>query len=148
MKQRTLAAVALFALLLAGACSRAEVEAKANQAAAAAVASLEALQRELDEIDLSAVSPEALKAKLGTAVESLSATLGEIKDQATAENIKEAVEPIVAKLSEAKEALGEELPSREELQAELEELKVRFKDNAAVQKVLQPLIDKLQELTS
>ena len=148
MKQRTLAAAASPPSCLAGACSRAEVEAKANQAAAAAVASLEALQRELDEIDLSAVSPEALKAKLGTAVESLSATLGEIKDQATAENIKEAVEPLVAKLSEAKQALGEELPSREELQAELEELKVRFKDNAAVQKVLQPLIDKLQELTS
>lgn len=147
MNQRTFAAVAVSALVLASACSREEVEAKANQAAEAASASLEALEKELDGIDLSAVSPEALKAKLGTAVESLSATLGEIKDQATAENFKAALEPVVAKLSEAKHALGEELPSREELQAELEELKVRFKDNAAVQKVLQPLIDKLHELT-
>jgi hypothetical protein len=119
---------------------------KANQAAETAGASLDALQRELDGIDLSAASPEALKAKLGPAVESLSATLGEIKDQASAENIKKALEPMIAKLSQAKQALGQELPSSEELAARLDALEAKFQGNEAVMKVLKPLIDKLRQL--
>lgn len=145
MKQRSLTAFAVSATLLC-ACSRAEVEAKANQVADAAGASIDALQQELEAVDLSGVTPEALKAKLAIAVESLSAKLGEIKDQASAENVKQALEPVVAKLGAAKHALGEELPSREELALELDALETKFHDNEAVMKVLQPLIDRLRQL--
>lgn len=134
--------LALSVLVALTACSREEVEAKMDQAHAQASAALE----ELENLDLSALSPEALQARAAEVGEYLSDKLEEIDDQASAERVKTTIQPYVDKLVQMKDAIGERMPDMSSLSETVDDLKARFADNESVMSVLQPLIDKLQAL--
>jgi hypothetical protein len=146
MNHRALRPLALAALAALAACSKAEVEAKMDKAAENASATFDSLKREFEEIDLSGLSPEALKAKANAAAEALSEKLDEIDSPETAEKVKRAVEPVVDFLNRVKTAIGERMPSMDELQAEVEELRTRIQNDERVRKVLDPLLEKLDRL--
>jgi len=146
MIKNALPVLALFGLALLPACSKEEVEAKMNAAASTASAGLEALETELEALDLSALTPEVIKEKAGAAARSLAAALEGIKDRASAEQVRDAVEPLVTALGEMKDALGDELPSKESVAQTLRDLEREFEGNERVMKVLQPLIDELRGL--
>ena len=134
--------LALSALVALAACSREEVEAKMDQAHAQASAALE----ELEQVDLSALDPEALQAKAGELGQYLSDKLEEIDDRASAERVKATIQPYVDKLVQLKHAIGERMPEMDSLSDAVDDLKARFADNESVMSVLQPLIDKLKAL--
>lgn len=142
MTRQLFPTLALSALVALSACSREEVEAKMDQAHAQASAALE----DLENLDLSALSPEALQAKAGQVGEYLSDKLEEIDDQASAERVKTTIQPYVDKLVQMKDAIGERMPDMSSLSDTVDDLKARFADNESVMSVLQPLIDKLQAL--
>jgi hypothetical protein len=138
--------LALAFLASLAACSRAEVEAKMDKAAENASATLDSLEQELEELDLSGLSPEALGQKAKDAAAALSRKLDEINSPETAEKVKRAVEPVVDFLGRAKTAIGERMPSMDELQAEVEALKERIANDERVKQVLDPLLEKLDRL--
>jgi hypothetical protein len=142
MTRHLLPTLALSALVVLSACSRDEVEAKMDQAHAKASAALE----DLENVDLSALSPEALQAKAGEVGEYLSDKLEEIDDKASAERVKANIQPYVDKLVQMKDAIGERMPEMDSLSEAVEDLKARFADNESVMSVIQPLIDKLKAL--
>jgi hypothetical protein len=134
--------LALSALVALSACSREEVEAKMDQAHAKASAALE----DLEHVDLSALSPEAIQQKAGEVGDYLSDKLEEIDDQASAERVKANIQPYVDKLIQMKVAIGERMPDMDSLSDAVDDLKARFADNESVMSVIQPLIDKLKAL--
>lgn len=146
MIKNTLSVIALSSLVMLSSCSKEEIEAKMNDAAAAAGASLDDLKGELADLDLSALSTDAIKEKAGTVTESLTSRLGEIKDKASAVEISESVEPLVGALGKMKDALGENMPSMESLSGVVESLKEKFAGNEGIMEALKPLLEKLQAL--
>lgn len=100
--------------------------------------------------DLGNLSVDELKAKVSNVSKDLSQKLSqsfdEIKDKASALDVKQAVEPMVEQLSKLEAMLGEKMPSMESLRGALEELKTKFAGKEDIMEVLRPLIDKLQAL--
>ena len=143
MKNSLLALTCALALL-SSSCSEGEVSAKdamdkVGQAAGD-------MASKVKDIDLSALSPEAAKAKVSEWSTELGNKLGEIKDKASAESIVKSFQPVADKLAQAKQMLGDKMPSMEALKTKVNELKQKFAGDKSVMDVLEPLIDKLQTL--
>jgi hypothetical protein len=144
MKRLSFSIAALSALLLVSACSKEEVQAKMDEAANKAGGALESLK----DIDLGSLSPDALKEKANSLTDSLATQLGEIKDKASAMDVKKAAEPVVDMLSKMKGMLGENMPDLSSLNGVVDDLKAKFNSDEGVMGVLKPLLDKLQSLVS
>ncbi len=142
MKYLLLALCALPVLAALSACSAEEVEAKTAELESAAEGAL---------AEFESLSLDKAKEKLQALSTRVTKQLAAVKDGPTAERAKQQLEPTVAALGKLKSALGEKmerLPSMEAVKLELEKFRDEFANNEAVMNVLQPLIDKLQNLLS
>lgn len=96
--------------------------------------------------ELSKMSVDDMKKMAGDLVADLSKSFDKVKDQASAVDVKKTVEPLVDKLSTLKKTLGDKMPSLDSLQGTIDQLKTKFGGDGEIMKVLQPLLDKLQQL--
>jgi len=100
----------------------------------------------VENLDLSKLSPETMKETVSKLVDEIASKLGDVKDLASAENLKEKVGPALEKMSKLKDVLGEKMPELSALKDAAQKLKSQFEGDSAIMKVLQPLIDKVQNL--
>ena len=98
---------------------------------------------ELAKIDLSALSAESLRATAVEATVWLVARLEEVRDSETAREVAAAVEPVLERIVELAERMGDELPSRTELAGRVSVLRERFADDAGVRGAIGDLLDRL-----
>lgn len=96
--------------------------------------------------DLSKMGVEDMKKMANDLAGDLSTSFAKIKDQASAVDVKKTVEPLLDKLTTLKKTLGDKMPSLDSLQGTIDQLKTKFGDDGEIMKVLQPLLDKLQQL--
>ena len=97
-------------------------------------------------IDWSALDPDRLRESGGALMAWLVATLGEIRDSRTAEQVVAYVTPILDAAGDSLVALGEELPDRAELRSITDELRARFAEDEGVMRHLAPLLERLSSL--
>ena len=107
---------------------------------------IESGKQALEDIDLSKLSVDGMKEKVGELGGMLTSKLESIKDEASAVDVKKAVEPVVDQLSKLKGALGDNMPSMDQLGGIVDSLKSKFGGDEGIMSVLQPLIEKLQNL--
>jgi hypothetical protein len=96
--------------------------------------------------DLSKLTPEAAKSEVTKLVNNALAKLGSVRDAATAENISKELAPLLDQLGELKTVIGDEL-DLSSLQKTVTDLIAKFKEDPRVQSALQPLLDKISNLT-
>lgn len=96
--------------------------------------------------DLSKMGVEDMKKMANDLAGDLSTSFAKIKDQASAVDVKKTVEPLLDKLTTLKKTLGDKMPSLDSLQGTIDQLKTKFGNDGEIMKVLQPLLDKLQQL--
>lgn len=139
MKNCTLALLCL-ALLPFGASCSGEVD--AGKEGAGTTKSLGGLEK----LDLGKLGADEMKQKATELASMLGTKLQEIKDEASAIDVRKAVEPALTQLASLKTALGDKLPSMSQLATIVDGLKAKFQGNEAVMKVLQPILDQVQKL--
>lgn len=100
----------------------------------------------IEDLDVSKLSVDGMKAKVGELTAALSKSFETIKDEASAIDVEKSVEPMIDSLRTLKDSLGAQMPSMDSLKATVDQLKMKFAGNESVMKVLQPLLDKLQQL--
>jgi len=121
-------APALLAVFLASSCEKATEAANSMKDSAA----------KLDTDTLKAEG-EKLVSQIGT-------QLGEIKDQATAENVSKQLEPVLASLASLKDKLGLQNLDMSSIEKAIDDLTSKFSSDSNVMGVIQPVIDKLKAL--
>ena len=100
----------------------------------------------VEDLDLSKLSPDALKETASGLVGDLSSKLGEVKDLASAENLSKTLGPAIEKVSQLKGLLGDKMPDLSSLKDAAEKLGSQFEGDSAIMKVLGPLIEKILSL--
>jgi len=95
------------------------------------------------DLDLEGLSPDALKGKAEDMIGSVTSGLGDIKDLASAEQIKEKLMPMLDKFGDLKGLLGDKLPDVSSLSTAVDTLKSKFAGNAEIMDALKPLLEKL-----
>ena len=96
--------------------------------------------------DLSKLSVDEMKKKTTELVGMLEAKFEQIKDEASAIDVRKAAEPMIQGLSSLKTTLGDKMPSLADLESALDRLETKFQGNESVMKVLRPLLDKARAL--
>ena len=138
--------------LLAGACGQDNdtVDARTTETPTAETGRLgDAADRvgdRLSDLDLSGLTPQALRDHAENMVSNVSDKLGEIRDTESATRIRDELQPTIDKLAEIKGKLAAELPDSTTLSNAVADLKERFADQPAVMQVLTPLIAKIETL--
>lgn len=110
-----------------------------KEAAAAAV-------EKAKNIDVSNMTPDALKDAGGDLMSAIGKQLSSIKDKADVDALKSNLEPIVDKLTAVKDKLGAKLPNSDELKGIVDDVKSKFANDGAVMESLQPMLEKVQSL--
>jgi hypothetical protein len=124
-------------VLSLGSCGEGDV--KASDVVAGASGAAEGL-------DLSKLSPEAMKNKVGELGQTVATKLDEIKDLASAESARAMLDPIAAQLGTLEQSLGANMPALASLQTAIDGITQRLGGDAKIMEVLQPLLDKLTAL--
>jgi uncharacterized protein YjbJ (UPF0337 family) len=96
----------------------------------------------LGDLDLSSMTPDAIKGKATELMGSLTEGLGGIKDVASAEKFKAMAGPIVDSLGAMKDKLGAALPGADALKGALSS----FKPEGGIGDIVGPIIEKLKAL--
>ena len=108
-----------------------------------------AAREAIEDLDLDALrdrAPEALRALGERAAQEFK---GAVDRLSTEENLRRFADdwaPVLDKLGQLKEQLGGFLPGRESLESVLGSLRRRVEENEQLQEVLEPLMDRLEEL--
>lgn len=123
-----------------------DVKVKASDAMEAAAAGLERLAEEVRDLDLSGLSPEALREKGKELVDGLSDQLRELKDSDQARLLGDKLQIVVEKLEEARGRLGEQLPDARQLREASTGLRERARENPELEGIVQPLLDRIDQL--
>ncbi|MEM7311422.1 MAG: hypothetical protein AAF682_32455 [Planctomycetota bacterium] len=103
-------------------------------------------QEALGELDLSALSPEAMTEKAGELLGGVTSKFDEIKDVASAENVKSELEPMLGQIAKLKDVLGDKMPNLDSLKTAADDLMSKFGGDTEIMKVLQPVIDKIKTM--
>lgn len=111
-----------------------------------AAGKMEGALGDLTNIDLSSLSGDALKSKVGEMGTALTDKLGGIKDLASAESIKESIMPLLDKLTDAKGLLGDNMPDLSSLKDAAIKLKDKFAGDQGIMDAIKPLLDKITAL--
>ncbi|MEX1023465.1 MAG: hypothetical protein WD226_00180 [Planctomycetota bacterium] len=99
------------------------------------------------DFDFSDMNVDALKAKANEIGDELANDLRNISDRASAENVRREVQPALDALSRLKDRLGDNLPDMSDVQRTVDDLEARFADNEEVRSVLDPVLERLRNLT-
>jgi hypothetical protein len=102
--------------------------------------------KDLDVSKLSTMSPEQVQELGKTAMTEVATQLDRVKDKATAENAKQALDPILEKMGALKGALAGKLPDASQVQAAIQSLQARLGMNGDVMSVLQPVLSQIKGL--
>ena len=140
MKTLRLACAALALALPLAACGEKEVGAVDKKLDSAAGA--------IESVDLSKLSPDALKQKAQSSLDQIAAQLAAVKDSASAKALVAKFQPVVDQLAGMKATLTSANLDLSGVKNSVEQAVARFKDDPAVTNVLQPLIDKLRAFFS
>lgn len=148
MNYWNLGVLTLSALLSTTACSKDGAGTDGGGLASAAKGALDDASKKLAELDLGKLEPAKLleQAKLMTG--DLSTQLAGIKDSATAKEIVAKVSPLLDQLIGAKNSLMAQKFDLSGLKTAGEQLLTKFKGDAGVMGIVQPLLDKITALTS
>lgn len=143
-----IAALALLLVPLAGCSDESQAATKdaLGKAVDAAAGAANALADEIKSIDVSALTPEALRSKGAEAWGWIVKQLGSIRDSATAEKVAKAVGPVLDTASGFLKKAAAELPSRSEIKAQVDALREQHEGDEGVMKHLDPLLAKLSEI--
>ena len=142
MKQTLIASLCISALTLFAGCGG---ESEAGKTGAPGATGTDKPAGTKD-IDLGKLGSDEMKSQAQELVSSLATKLEGIKDEAGAIDVKKAVEPILQQLSTMKTSLAGKMPDLSSLTKAVEALKTKFKDNEAVMKVIQPVLDQISKL--
>jgi hypothetical protein len=124
-------------LLLGVACGEGETSAKELAKSAQGAA---------ESLDLSKLTPDAMKEKAGELMKTITTQLDEIKDRASATSAASVIGPLAEQLTQLKSTLGANLPDMGALRTAVEGLAKKFALDQDVMGVLKPLMEKLQGL--
>ncbi|MBK9383717.1 MAG: hypothetical protein IPN34_02670 [Planctomycetes bacterium] len=102
--------------------------------------------KDLDVSQLSSMSPEKMQELGKSAMGAIATQLDQVKDMASAEKAKGAIDPILEKLGALKGALAGQLPDVSKITEAIQGLQTRLGSNLDVMNALQPLLGKLQGL--
>lgn len=102
--------------------------------------------KDLDVSKLSTMTPEQVQELGKTAMTAVATQLDQVKDKATAENAKQALDPLLEKLGALKGALAGKLPEVSQVQTALQSLQARLGMNGDVMSLLQPVLAQIQGL--
>ena len=100
----------------------------------------------LEDLDLSKLSVDDMKEKVGELTSSLGSKLEGIKDEAGAIDVAKSLGPVVDQLNNLKGVLGDNMPTMDQLGGIVDSLKSKFSGDEGIMKALQPLLEKLQSL--
>jgi len=100
------------------------------------------------ELDLSSLSADDMKAKFGELTTTLVSKLGNVKDTASAEVVRDEIAPAVKQLGMLKGALGDNLPSLDSLTGAVQQVRSKFTSSGNILEVLNPVLEKLLALGS
>lgn len=95
--------------------------------------------------EISKLTPEAAKEKVSSLANQAASKLASIKDSATAEKVKQEIEPMLDQLSQLKTTLAGKL-DLSSLEKAVKDVMAKFTSDPGVMKALQPLLDKVQGL--
>ncbi len=148
MKHLNFGALALATLLSANACSKEGTEGGGGGSfVSAAKGALDDASKKLATLDLGSLKPAELIEKAKSMTGDLSTQLAGIKDSATAKEIVAKVSPLLDQLIGAKNTLMAQHFDMSGLKAAGEQLLAKFKGDAGVMGIVQPLLDKITALT-
>jgi hypothetical protein len=102
--------------------------------------------KDLDVSQISSMSPEKMQELTKSAMAAVATQLDQVKDLASAEKAKGAIDPILEKLAALKGAFAGQLPDASKITQAIQDLQTRLGSNLDVMNALQPLIGKLQGL--
>jgi hypothetical protein len=102
--------------------------------------------KDLDVSKLSTMTPEQVQELGKSAMTAVATQLDQVKDKATAENAKQALDPILEKLGALKGALAGKLPDAAQVRSAIQSLQARLGMNGDVMSVLQPVLAQIQGL--
>ncbi len=145
---KTLSALSVAVCLFAVGCGEENKEtmASAKDSLSAAAGKLSEAAGELKNLDLGALSGDALEEKASELKGMLADKLSDIKDQASAESARDMLNPILDKLEQAKKMLNDKMPNMDAVKNAANQLKEKFAGDQGVLKVLQPLLDRINAL--
>ncbi len=89
---------------------------------------------------------DEMKQKADEIVASVRSSFDAVRDEVSAAKVRETVEPLLGQLETLKSSLGAKMPSLDSLKNLVADLKARFAGNDAILRVLQPVLDKIQNL--
>ena len=98
------------------------------------------------QLDVSKLSPEALKTEGSKLVSELASKLGEIKDLAGAQSAAKSLEPMLANLGMLKDKLGLANMDMSSVQTAVSSLTAKFGSDGKIMEALKPLLEKIQGL--
>ncbi|MFN0007175.1 MAG: hypothetical protein ACKVXR_04640 [Planctomycetota bacterium] len=97
-------------------------------------------------VDLSKLTPEAMKTEGSKLVSQVTSKLGEIKDLASAENAVKQLDPLIGNLGMLKDKLGAGGLDLSSIQSSISGLTSKFGSDTKIMGALKPLLDKLQAM--
>lgn len=143
--QRCLMTIAMVSLAMLVACGK-DDKSLSDKAKEAAKDIKSKASEALESIDVSKLSPDAMKEKAGKVMSDAVAKLGDIKDAASAGDIAKKLTPAMDMLGKVKAAMGSGKFDFSALTNKAKELTSKFTGNAGVMDALKPLMDKIQAL--
>lgn len=135
--------LALPLVLLAG-CGE-DVSASAKSAIDKAASAAKNAVDGVSDLDLSALSPAALKEKASEVLSGAVTMLENVKDSETAQNVKTKLEPAIDKITQLAKAAGDKLPNRAELADKVDAVRAKFEADSKVREILDPILAKLSD---
>ena len=132
MKQFMFASAVLISPFVAG-CGKSDEVSAATKSAAS-------------KMDVSKLTPEAMKAEGSKLINEITAKLGSIKDLPSAESVKKQLEPMISSLATLKEKLGVGSLDFSSLKSAISDVTAKFGSDTKIMEVLKPVLDKLQGL--
>lgn len=103
-------------------------------------------QNAVENLDLSKMTPDAIKEKGGEMISGLADKLKNVTDVAGATELAKNWMPKLDDLSKMKDKLGAALPNMDALKGAVDALKTKFAGNEGIMNALKPLLEKIQSM--